>query len=500
MKQTSFLKSAKAVWLIPILIWVVATLVRSWSLNDYLFWGFEQGRDAAIIQTLYTFKDFTLIGPKTDVDGVFHGPWYYYLMTWPYWLGQGQPLMAGYFLAALGGLVPVFVYGLALDWYKRRWVAVMTAGVAIFSMQLINYSRWLSNVSPAVLAVTIGFWGLWKYHQTNKAKFLWIAAAAISLSIQFEIILVIQWGLVFAGLLISRWFKAGHWRDWLVGVGVGLLVSAPLILFDFRNQHLLSNGALKLLTGDGHGKAVSITEAFDHYWRTLARVINESWFSWSGEVAHWWFWQVVLVWIIWWRKGISPEMKLLFWWCWMSLPLIMFSSSLYHLYVGSAVGWILLFGAGLNWLSSKLSVKQWLAVCVLLMIPWWLHSAARVYRHQDVFFITNQTDLVYRDQLALLNWIKQSSGGESFQFDSHTVPYLYPQGWDYLVAEHLPGQRVEKSDRIYIAIERGVDSISQQKWIDGLGPSILITEQKFGELRVQFRQRLDASELQKVVN
>ena len=72
--------------------------------------GFEQGRDAYRITHLIHGKDLFLVGPKTDIAGIFHGAWYYYLMALPYFVGRGSPIFASWFLAILGSLVPLVFY------------------------------------------------------------------------------------------------------------------------------------------------------------------------------------------------------------------------------------------------------------------------------------------------------------------------------------------------------------------------------------------------------
>jgi len=67
--------------LIILLIFFTAFAVRWIRIPEYLFFGYEQGRDALVIKDIYIMEKFTLVGPKTDIDGVFHGPIYYYLMT-----------------------------------------------------------------------------------------------------------------------------------------------------------------------------------------------------------------------------------------------------------------------------------------------------------------------------------------------------------------------------------------------------------------------------------
>lgn len=91
--------SKKPEVLLLLLIFLSAFLLRWFKLSDNLFFGFEQGRDAFIIENIYRLKDFVLTGPSTSIGGVFHGSYYYYLMAIPYFLSSGNPQVAVLFLA-----------------------------------------------------------------------------------------------------------------------------------------------------------------------------------------------------------------------------------------------------------------------------------------------------------------------------------------------------------------------------------------------------------------
>ena len=62
---------------LPALIWVIllsAFLLRIAWLDKNLFFGYEQGRDLLAIKDIIFNKNLTLLGPKTDIDGIYHGP------------------------------------------------------------------------------------------------------------------------------------------------------------------------------------------------------------------------------------------------------------------------------------------------------------------------------------------------------------------------------------------------------------------------------------------
>ncbi|KKS16580.1 MAG: hypothetical protein UU74_C0038G0001, partial [Candidatus Woesebacteria bacterium GW2011_GWA1_41_7] len=87
-----------------VIILGLAAFLRFFRLAELLGFWYDQGRDALVIwDFLYKGKLF-LIGPTTGIEGIFRGPWYYWLITPAYFLGNGNPVWP----AALLVLISIF--------------------------------------------------------------------------------------------------------------------------------------------------------------------------------------------------------------------------------------------------------------------------------------------------------------------------------------------------------------------------------------------------------
>lgn len=51
----------------------------------------DQGRDLVDVRQIWQGKDLRLIGPTTSLNGVYLGPFYYYLISIPHLLTSGDP-------------------------------------------------------------------------------------------------------------------------------------------------------------------------------------------------------------------------------------------------------------------------------------------------------------------------------------------------------------------------------------------------------------------------
>ena len=78
-------------------ILLLALFLRTYRTSDFLGFWFDQGRDAKIVWDIWHSHKLTLIGPTTGIEGIFLGPFYYYLITPAYILGGGNPVYPAVF-------------------------------------------------------------------------------------------------------------------------------------------------------------------------------------------------------------------------------------------------------------------------------------------------------------------------------------------------------------------------------------------------------------------
>src|SRR3989344_4958318 len=73
---------------------------------------FDQGRDFLKTQEIVIYKQPALLGPTTGIPGVNHGVWWYYFLTIPFFVTNGNPMGFYYFilLLALAQLVLFTVF------------------------------------------------------------------------------------------------------------------------------------------------------------------------------------------------------------------------------------------------------------------------------------------------------------------------------------------------------------------------------------------------------
>ncbi len=136
-------------------ILALALFVRVYRLPEILGFWYDQGRDALVIWDLIYNGKLFLIGPMMGNTGIFRGPWYYYLITPAYYVSNGNPVYANYFLILISvfGLFLLYKLGEKIEGKRLGLIALI---IASFSSYVIGASRWLSNPTPTLLT-GIGF-------------------------------------------------------------------------------------------------------------------------------------------------------------------------------------------------------------------------------------------------------------------------------------------------------------------------------------------------------
>src|SRR3990172_6870138 len=104
---------------ILIVILALSLFLRSFRTADFLGFWFDQGRDAKLVwDFLYGSHKPFLVGPTTGIEGIFLGPFYYYLITPFYWLGQGDPAYPALALGVITTAAVYMIYRIGRDFFS----------------------------------------------------------------------------------------------------------------------------------------------------------------------------------------------------------------------------------------------------------------------------------------------------------------------------------------------------------------------------------------------
>lgn len=260
---------------------ILGASYRFISLRETMQFLADQGRD---VITAYGILhgDIALVGPSTSVGSMFLGPFYYYFMAPWLALFGNDPIGPTVAVAVIGVLTLPLLY-----WVGKQLVGTVPAVLAVLAFAVapvaIEYTRFSWNPNPAPFVMLLLLFAVWK---AWKSSARWWLVVAIAWAILIQLHYVALLSLVPAGIF----WLADVWRTWrqgtqeaqrglitwtFAGVCAVLASWVPLVIFDFRFDHLITKGFVDFFDGDNAGPKISFSQ-------TLSRVFKEQ----HGRALH----------------------------------------------------------------------------------------------------------------------------------------------------------------------------------------------------------------------
>src|ERR1035437_5017431 len=160
-------------------------------LPKQLFFYFDQARDAFSAYGIWHNFHLPILGPMTDISGLFHGVLWYYFLAVPYFLGNNNFYFTGYFLLILLFLtLPVCAY-LTHKLFNNFFITATALVLYAFSPLFQISTRWVSNPVLSLLITPFLLLFLWKYLNKQNSK------DAILLGLSFGLLIQSNFAFVF---------------------------------------------------------------------------------------------------------------------------------------------------------------------------------------------------------------------------------------------------------------------------------------------------------------
>lgn len=479
------------------LILLVALFVRINHTGDILGFWYDQGRDAQVIWDLIHKGKFFLIGPTTGIEGIFRGPWYYWLITPFYFLSQGNPVLPAMFLASTTVIAIYFLYkiGVRLGGIKTGLLAAIVVSLSFY---LVSSARWLSNPTPMFLISVLTIWFLLQFIDGKKFALLWVGILS-GLAIQFgsaaEVFYIPS---ILILLLIFR-KKIKSFGSLIVPAILFFLIFVPQLWFNFRHDGVFFKAINRFLVEEQSFKL--------SFWQMLKvrlpfyldMVSSKFWLNgvrlfapFVGAIIA----SMVLNWREMWKKS---EFKILSIFSFMPLIGMLFfqgnQGNVYEYYFsGYFYLWILLFSYLLVMLSKSFAGK----VVLVSFIAIFLYKNFMMTYNQAVNTGNEGPSAIYiSNQQEIIDWIYKDVGDIPFNVDVY-VPPVIPHAYNYLFEWYggtIKGREPNKelTERLYTIYE--IDPPHPERleaWMKRQATIGRVSEEfKSGGITVQRRTRIE---------
>lgn len=223
---------------------LLSLIVSSWFVihKDINFTS-DIARDFLLFKEIDT-KKIILIGPKSSVAGLFHGPLWLYLNYPAYLLGHGNPIVVGVFWILLSALFIASCFYVGKKLFGKETGMLFASMTALYMFFHINE---FFNPLGAMFLIPINFYLFVKYTEKYELKYLIPYVIILGLIVQFELAIGIPLVILSVLYVFVRLIKTPKRFHFLTFA----LIAVPLAnfaLFDLRHSFLLTQGVIRYLS------------------------------------------------------------------------------------------------------------------------------------------------------------------------------------------------------------------------------------------------------------
>jgi len=464
---------------------------RLYKIPDFLGFWYDQGRDALVIWDLLHKGKLFLIGPVTGIDGIFLGPFYYYLIAPFYWLGKGDPVIVSIAVASMDVITVFLIYLLGKRIYGT-FTGLLAAFLYGFSYNIVLFSRWLSNPAPLPLFTMFVLLSLYSFIGGSK-KSLILASFFIGLCLQLEAASAIFF-IPATLIIVCQNRKNINLKILLLSLAAFFITLLPQIYFNFRHDGILMTAFRKFLIEDKSFKInlfnLAKSRIMIYYDTFLLKIFP------VGNVYKIFTLASFSALMIFFKKKVfNKGGKFLS--VWIMVPILGFlfyqgnHGYLWNYYfTGVIPSFIILFSAGLNCFLAKNNAAKIIVLIFLLL-----------FAGNNIFFLKgfygSGVGISLKAEKKAIDYIYQDVGKEDFNVDIYVPPvifdsYTYLFKW-YGVSKYGREPNTNLVKNLYTLSEKGgLHPLLLRDWLkrqDKIG-KIVKDDFSSGGIAVQKRERI----------
>ncbi|EKE12514.1 MAG: hypothetical protein ACD_13C00191G0010 [uncultured bacterium] len=478
------------------IIFGIAAFLRFFRLADLLGFWYDQGRDALVIwDFIYKGKLF-LIGPTTGIEGIFRGPWYYWLITPAYYLGNGNPVWPAAFLVIISifSVYMVAKVGREMGGMKMSLLATFIAATSLY---IVSSSRWLSNPTPMFLIGISLIWAVFRFLDKKRWAFP-LMAFLVGMALNFGSAMEVFYIPALIILFIWKRKLLPDIKTILVSLFIFLLSFAPQIIFEMRHPGVLSGAFTQFLFQE---KSFSLS-----FWEMISSRLpfyysvfsSKFWINGGNIFAP--FLILAVLYLLAKKKEIFKNEKFIVVSAFTATPFLgglFFSGNNGNLYDYYFTGYYFVFILLFSYLLTKISQGKIGKIIVILFLGIFIFKNATEYKKAYLLNIDDYKTIVLNRQMAAIDWIYKNADGREFNVDEYVppvIPYAYQYLFQWLGTVKYNTQPLTKNvDLLYTLYEVDTNHPERlQAWLDrqkGIG--VVLKEESFGGITVQERQRIN---------
>jgi 4-amino-4-deoxy-L-arabinose transferase-like glycosyltransferase len=421
--------------LLLVIILIGAYLRLDGDFKNLFAFTYDVGRDMLALSNIVHAHKISLIGFTTGLPGVFYGPWWYIILLPFYVISGGNPQGIAFSMAFLGIVTILLGY-----FFGKKiggvFLGLSFAGLVSVSPLMISLSTqiWNPNISPLFIVFTL--LALYKIYSEKipQSRYFFIIGFLLALISDLEIVFgfMLLIGVILSVIVVVN--KKISLKAIISFIFGAVVIYSPRIIFEFRHQFLMTKAFIKFLTVGDSSQKMSLIGTFIDRVNILFAQFNSA-IALENKILGLIIILFILLVIIVFYKKASSISKQFVKTSLIVLLTFLFGLTLFrhaifsHYLVGLPVIYLLLLSLAVNFIVQKTRscIIPGLIVVIIFLINF--NPIAVANNFSKPIFIGDAS--VYRNKLAVIDYVYQQSDGKQFKYVVYTRA-VYNDVYQYL--------------------------------------------------------------------
>lgn len=273
-------------------LWGIALRVVE-LINRNVLFGVDNGRDYLAAYNIVVNHKLTLIGAEAGsgvagINGIFHGPGYFYLISLAYVLFHGDPMGAEVFMVLFGVAALLLSGWVGYKMFGRLGSLLFLFFTAV-SPLIVSQSRFIWSSHPLTVFVILAMYFVYRIPD-NPELFapLAVFTAGFTYNSQLGVAVPLMVSILLSLPIV---FRVRSWKAYAYSIAAAIFAFLPMIFFDIRHGFMAARSALAYIQSGGAGSS-SIFETkrlsghiFD-YWNNFYNTFTFEfgWIPWNVQM------------------------------------------------------------------------------------------------------------------------------------------------------------------------------------------------------------------------
>lgn len=394
----NFLFFLRQNWVL-LIIFLIGLHLRTYQSVQWLNYGHDQDLAGWIIKDIVENRHLRLIGQETSTQGVFIGPFFYYLLV-PFYIFFNMSPVGGIWMMTIIGLLTIYSIYYVFNNLFNKSVGLWASFFYSISYFAVSNDRGVFPTSPMLLWCIWYFFGIKKIIDGKHLQGFFVIGILVGLIWHIHVSLTLLLPLIAVAIILAR--IKPRLKEIFIGFLSFLLTSAPFFIFEFRHNFIQVKSLVNAFSADQG----STYEGLAQFYRVLhISAQNITTLIWHPDSSFYYLLPLFLVLasVYLFRKKVLDKNLIIIFLLW-NLFLILFFSlyskpvSEYYLN-GLVFPWIFIIVLLFNyvWLSKRLRILG-----LILALIFAFHNINRLYSFKPA-------GIEYVHKLALVKEIKKDA-------------------------------------------------------------------------------------------